>query len=161
MMSPSTEGRVKFDSVRFGDVEVPASRVLEFPEGLLGFEGVTRYTLLDPGDGSLLRWLHAVDEPALAFVVMEPGTFMPWYEPQLPAEAEAVLGSGDGLLVLVVVTVPRGGRDITANLRAPLFVDPAVRRGYQAILGDEQPTRHRVLPEIADQGLEGSGHAGT
>jgi flagellar assembly factor FliW len=56
-------------------------------------------------------------------------------------------GSADDLLVLAVVTLPRGNdAAATANLRAPVVVNLATRRGRQVVLTDD---RYSVATPIA------------
>ncbi len=39
---------MKIESPRFGTLEVDASKIIEFPRGLPGFESCRRFTLFDP-----------------------------------------------------------------------------------------------------------------
>ena len=54
---------VTFESIRFGQVEIPEDDVIEFPSGLIGLGGL-RYALIDRNPGTGFLWLHALDDPA-------------------------------------------------------------------------------------------------
>ena len=59
-------------SVRFGDFEVAADRVLHFPEGLIGFPRARRFVILDHRPGSPFKWMLCLEQPEVAFAVVEP-----------------------------------------------------------------------------------------
>lgn len=123
---------VTFESIRFGTVEIEPEDVIEFPFGLIGLGGL-RYTLIDRNPGTGFRWLHAVDEPALALPVVRPEQFFSDFSPQISAEDSERIGIQDVAAVQLYVTVRAtpDPLDITANLRAPLVIHEG--RGYQVI----------------------------
>ena len=56
-------------NTRFGDLEISEEQIIYFPKGIIGFEGLERYVLLNATDK--VSWLQSVDEPALAFPVVQ------------------------------------------------------------------------------------------
>ena len=76
---------VKFESIRFGTIEIEADDVIEFPFGLIGLGGL-RYALIDRNPGTGFLWLHAVDEPALALPVVSPHQFFSGFELEIAPE---------------------------------------------------------------------------
>jgi flagellar assembly factor FliW len=131
-------------SRRFGAYEVPADRVLHFPEGLIGFPGARRFALLDSTrPGSPFRRLLCLDDPELGFVVCDPASLWPGYAAALPPYE----GGAENLAVLALVTIPQKPMEMTANLMAPLVVDPRTRVGRQLVLDTGRlSTRHPILP---------------
>jgi flagellar assembly factor FliW len=123
---------VTFQSIRFGVVEIDTEDVIEFPLGLIGLGGL-RYTLLDRNPGSGFLWLHAVDEPALALPVVNPGQFFPGFELQIAPEDRERTGLQDivGADLYVTVRATPNPLDITANLRAPIVILDGL--GYQVL----------------------------
>ena len=57
------------ETSRFGQLEVDAERLIEFPEGVLGFPDQHEYALIQTGQNSGFYWLQALSSPDLAFVV--------------------------------------------------------------------------------------------
>jgi flagellar assembly factor FliW len=123
---------IKFESVRFGTVEIEPADVIEFPFGLIGLGGA-RYTLLDRNPGTGFLWLHAVDDAALALPVVDPAPFFSDFSLQIAPEDRERTGLEDvsGAALYVTVRATPNPLDITANLRAPLVVLDG--RGYQVI----------------------------
>ena len=76
---------VTLRSTRFGELEVPAEAVIEFPNGLIGLGG-SRYTLLARSDEAMFVWLHSVDDPAIAIPLTNPWKFFADYAVELSDE---------------------------------------------------------------------------
>jgi flagellar assembly factor FliW len=131
---------------RFGDFEVPADRVLQFPEGLIGFRDARRFVLLEPTrPGSPFRCLVSLDVPELSFVVCDPTALWPGYAADLPLPAS---GAAEDQAALAIVTVPQNATEMTANLMAPLVLDSRTRTGRQMVLDSGRySTRHHLLPQ--------------
>ena len=68
------------ETTRFGQVEVDEQSLLTFPQGVLGFESIQEFCLLEHKPGSPFLWLQAVENPALAFVVINPFDFIADYD---------------------------------------------------------------------------------
>jgi flagellar assembly factor FliW len=120
------------ESSRFGALEIPEEAVLEFPHGLIGLGGV-RYTLLDCRPGSGFRWLHSLEDPALALPVVDPRRFFADFALVLSEEDRGLVGAPDlaGAEVYVTVRAAPDPADVVVNLRAPLVVWE--RRGHQVL----------------------------
>lgn len=75
--------------------------------------------------------------------VAAPHAFFADYAPRVPADVLAeVVDAGTEPVVLVVVHPAGDGRDRhTANLLAPIVVDPASGRALQVVLDDDWPVR--------------------
>jgi len=139
-------------SSRFGMLEIDDDSILTFPSGLLGFPESRRYVILDHDTEAPFKWLQSLDEPALAFVIIDPDLLLADYHIQVPDDALAeVQGSeADELSTAVILTIPSDdpGR-MTANLRGPLLMNQRTKLCKQLVLSDEFPTRHPLFPVTA------------
>lgn len=123
---------IPIESTRFGPLEVPAADAIEFPRGLIGLGG-RRYALLDRNPGSGFRWLHSLEDAALALPVVDPREFFEPFELALAEQDRARIGADDLATAEIYVTV-RAAADpaaIVVNLRAPLIIWRG--RGHQVI----------------------------
>jgi flagellar assembly factor FliW len=123
---------INIESTRFGALEVPDDKVLEFPNGLIGLGG-TRYTLIAREESAPFLWLHSLDDPSLAIPVTNPWFFFSSYEVEVSDSEAERIGVTDPSQADVYVTVRAGEaiEDFRANLRAPILVSGG--RGHQVI----------------------------
>ena len=138
---------MKIQTDRFGEIEFNEVEMLRLPEGLIGIPPFTRAVLLDHKPGSPFRWLQSVDDPAMAFVVIDPLLMVPAYP--IAALRDALAQSGprpDHVAVAAITTVPRPPAPITVNLAAPLAFDSTSRQGAQIVLDNpEFHTKHALV----------------
>jgi flagellar assembly factor FliW len=139
---------MKIESPRFGTLEVPPDRVLDFPRGLPGFPDCRQFIVMDHDRETPLRWLQCVDRPEVAFLIVEPQQVLASYGLEVPQHVLAYLGwtdDGDPADVLVFVILNAADAALTANLRAPVIVNARTRRAFQLILEDPAlPVRHPI-----------------
>ena len=136
----------------YGEMEIREEQIIDFPDGILGFDYVKKFVLLDTQDEtSPLKWLQAYDEPGLAFIIIRPVDFMREYELFVSMnDIESVGATGaEHLLVFAIVTIPNNPSEMTANLQGPVIINPEKRLGRQAIsLSDKYSVKHRILDEM-------------
>ncbi len=130
---------MNIESPRFGTLNVEPSKIIEFPQGLAGFESSHRFTLFHPDDHEPKYFiLQSVDDPDLAFQITDPARFGFNYEIELNDEEAAELKLADPQDVAVAVIVwraPEEGENaqLRANLKAPLLINTREQRGMQHI----------------------------
>ena len=140
-MSQNTSEKIKFQTSRFGELEVPASSVIDIVGGIIGFPKQHRYVLLEYNPP--FSWLQALDEPSLAFVVVNAAEFGEGYTFRLPVgDKELDLETEDEVAIVNLVTVRPDPMQTTVNLKAPVLVNLKNMRGRQMVLDDQRyPTR--------------------
>jgi len=138
--------RICVEHLRLGRIELPEAEVLRF-DGVPGFPEARRFALLRHDAGSAFAWLACLDDPALAFAVVDPLELFPDYAPALgAAELAGVDAAGPGEVCLLAIANLSGGKALV-NLAAPLVVNAASRRGAQVVLADERwPVRAAIAP---------------
>jgi flagellar assembly factor FliW len=130
---------IRVDTPRFGTLEVDPARVLRFETGLAGFSECERFIVMDHDRETPLRWLQCLDDPALAFVVVEPEQILPAYEVDVPEGVMKQIGwdtevAAEDVAVMLILNCDGG--QLTANLRAPILVNIRTRAAFQLILDD-------------------------
>jgi flagellar assembly factor FliW len=117
----------------------PAVQVLSLAEPLPGFPGHRDFALVAADGAGLLFWLQSVAPDGPRFLAVPAAPFFPDYAPALPRAACAELGIEDAgeADVYCLVTVPDGDvTAATANLRAPVVVNPGTHHARQIVLTD-------------------------
>jgi flagellar assembly factor FliW len=136
-------------SDRLGELDIPADKLLMFPDGLLGFPDAIRFVMVEVEGSDEYRWLQSVEDPGLAFLAVIPWAFFPDYSPEIDDATQSELGVAQptDAIVLCLVTI-RDETDppITANLLGPVIISTATRVGRQVVQPDSSlPTRAALV----------------
>ncbi len=147
MSDGGSEKMVVVQSARFGELHVPIDRLIDLPAGLIGFPRAQKFFMIDYK--APFSWLHAVDDPNLAFVVVDGFEFGDNYKVTPPVgDRDCDFKDSDEFAILVVVTVRPDPTQTTANLKAPIFVNLRNRKGVQVIFDDTRfSTRYPLWAE--------------
>ena len=122
---------------RFGLVELKSEDVLTFPEGLVGFQNLRQFALIDDPEFVFL-WLQSCEIPELAFPVLEPELFGQKYSVNLNRnDFESLkLQPNQAPSFLTIVTIPDDPVEMTANIKAPVVINTEERIARQCVLQD-------------------------
>lgn len=136
---------MKFETYLFGTVEVTPEKIINFPNGLVGFEQNKRFMLVHE-EGKVQPesyTLQSLDDPAIAFLIVDPTTLGFNYELALSDAENALLqvpAAEDIAVMQVLFKQEEGGRAaIALNLRAPLVINTRLRVGLQKVMESMQP----------------------
>jgi flagellar assembly factor FliW len=131
---------VKVKTTRFGELEVDKKDLIEFAEGLLGFENLSKFFIVDPGDQTLILWLQSVDDAGTAFPIIEPKIFSPNYMIKLlPVELNSLqLDNLQNASVYTILTIPQNVTEMSANLKAPIIINNKTKNARQIVLQDSK-----------------------
>jgi flagellar assembly factor FliW len=144
-MSSLDPSPIAVESSRFGSFSVDASAVIEFPQGVIGFSEFRRYVMLEHKPP--FCWLQSVEDPGLAFVVIDGIGLGERYDLRVPfSDKSCEFRESDEFAILLIVTVRSDPKLTSANLKAPLFVNMRTRKAVQVIYDDpELSTRHPLF----------------
>jgi len=132
--------QVKLNTTRFGELEVDKKDIIVFKEGLLGFESLKKFFIVDPGDQTLILWFQSAEDPATAFPILEPKIFNPDYIVKLlPAELISLeLETINAASVYTILTIPKNVQEMSANLKAPIVINNKTKIARQIVLQDSK-----------------------
>jgi len=137
---------------RFGPVDVDASRIIEFPRGILGFPKYRGYVLIQPEADSSFYWLQSVEAADLAFVVTDPLLFVPDYQVPLREEIRQEIGLADLSEANVLVIVNKVGDTLTANLQGPLVIHATTRVAAQVVISEKKYQTRQPIVQLVRPG---------
>ncbi len=145
----------------FGEIEIDESKIITFEDGIIGFPDMKKFTLIfdEEKEGRpSISWLQSMDEPEIAFPVMDPLFVCETYNPSVEEELLKNLGiiKEDNLYVLVTVTVPQNIKELAVNLKAPIVINTDTRKASQIIVEDDLPVRYRIY-EILEEAKKKAG----
>ena len=145
---------MKVNTKPYGLIDVDDRQRIHFPAGILGFENLREYVLLDALQQPFY-WLQSMDIHEIAFVLIEPKIFRPDYQPDVSSfeleEIQLTEGSREEMLVFSIVTIPENQEEMTANLQGPIILNRKLHIARQCISeNDKWKTRHRILEELSN-----------
>lgn len=145
------EDSVKVATTRFGDLQVDEKDILDFKEGILGFETLTRFFIVDPGDNTLIMWMQSIEDGSVAFPVIEPKIFNAEYIVKLlPAELRSLqLENLNAAKIFSILTIPQDVTQMSANLKAPIVINSNTGFARQIVLQDNKlSVRYEMYKEL-------------
>ena len=119
---------------RLGIREVRLDKVIHFPRGIIGFENMHEFTLLQIQENAPLLVLQSIQEPSLGLLVADPFAFLPDYNLTISDAEQQILCVTDAreVAVLVTASIPPGKPEETAlTLLGPIVVNYHARIGLQ------------------------------
>jgi len=127
---------LEIDTKKFGRIEIDEDKILTMPDGMLGFEELRRYVLIQDKSLEPFMLYQAVDNPDLAFFVIDPFVVLNDYLVDQPKVVKAAAwNKNDRISYLAVVTIPEHQPEkMTVNLMGPLAINNTARESYQLIL---------------------------
>ena len=148
--------KLEIDTRPFGKIEIPEEEVIRFPHGILAFEEYNRFIILSEKDDSVFHWLQSIDDPQLAFLVIDPSDVLPDYQPALlTAEISTLFGDTlqEDMTLYCICTIPTNHPEkMTINLQGPLVLDTRKKLGGQFISNDESHQVRTPLLELVEAG---------
>jgi flagellar assembly factor FliW len=116
-------------------VEIKESDILNFKQGLPGFEEEKQFVLI-PMEGTPFSILQSVATTELAFVIADPFVFFKDYDFELSASVQDQLQieKANDVFVQVILTVSEPFEESTANLQAPIVINQQNNTGKQVVL---------------------------
>jgi flagellar assembly factor FliW len=148
---------IKFNTTRFGELEVPATSVITVINGVIGFRQSEKYTLLEYSPP--FSWLQSLENEELAFVVVSGAEFGEGYRFPIPiGDRDMDLLQEDEIAIVNLVSVRPDPTQTTVNLKAPIIVNLRNMQAKQIVLDDARfPIRMPLWSE--ESGAEGKDEA--
>lgn len=121
-----------------GKQSIDSNTIINFPNGIPGFEDQTRFKLFhQEGDNPLIFWLQSLDDESLTLSVAQPSIFNINYNFELNDAEEAILGIEDIADTLILIILHKDETDqptIKGAIKSPLVINCTKRIGLQKVL---------------------------
>ncbi|MBZ5724834.1 MAG: flagellar assembly protein FliW [Acidobacteriia bacterium] len=134
-----------FTTAHFGPIAVDETSIIEFPEGLPGFEDRRRFVALQQPAHQGLVFLQSLEIAALCFLALPVLSVRPDYRLAMTPEDLKLLGFpedhspeiGSEVVALAILSLTEG-EEPTVNLLSPVVIHTQTRRAVQAIRPDDR-----------------------
>ena len=145
---------MEIETPKLGKLTYDPKEVIEFPEGLYGFEEYNRYLYVEGQDDTLFSYLQCLDNTEITFIVANPRQIVKNY--MLTVSENEMNGLDmrceEDLLDYVIITIPDNIEEMSANLLGPIIINKKTKIGKQAIsLNPNYTTKYQILAEIKNK----------
>jgi flagellar assembly factor FliW len=132
---------------RFGALAYEDASALRFPGGLPGFEDHYRFVIVEQRELSPIVFLQSLESADLCFLALPVQVVEPSYEAEIsPDDLEAIgLDPSKEYVCLALLASAENGR-LTANLLAPVVINPSTRTAVQSVRSDTRYSHQHALP---------------
>lgn len=131
-----------FDTLKFGNVQYNESDVFTFVRAILGFEDLRQFIIISRPESEPFKWLQSLEDPNVAFVIVEPKLILDNYVVELSQHDIKQLHGSQQLndyKIFVIMTVPKGHPEkISVNLQGPLIMNLKNLRAIQMVLNNPE-----------------------
>ncbi len=133
---------------QYGTIEVAQDQCIEFPLGIIGFEHLRSFSLID-SDVPHFYILQSLDDINISFFVINPYLIYPTYELEVnDTDLEDIQCTDvEKLLVFSIITIPESKEEISCNLLGPILINKETKLGRQSIALGNWNTKHYFLKD--------------
>ncbi len=146
----------------FGTIEIDENKVVTFENGMIGFPSLKQFLLIydqEKKEKITIYWLQSLDEPSFSLPVIDPLVLLESYKPIIDDDLLKAIEepAPSDMLVFSTLTVPSDYEKMTANLKAPILINGAAKKGCQIIVENEDYQVRFPIYDILSQKQEGTG----
>ncbi|MGL4849676.1 MAG: flagellar assembly protein FliW [Clostridium sp.] len=119
-----------------GSLEYKEENKIYFKNGILGFEELKEFAIIDIEDNELFKILHSLENMELSLIIMSPFNVEEGYEIKLNNKTieNLKIKKEEDVLLYTIVTLNGDIKKITTNMAAPLVININENLGEQVVL---------------------------
>lgn len=125
-----------FNSKVHGQIEYEEKDILTFNKGILGFENLRKFILIDLEEYEPFKLFHSLEDDELGLIVTSPYEFFEEYKVKLGDDVVKHLGikKPEDAIIVTTVTLNSDPKKITTNLQGPIVINSLNNLGEQIII---------------------------
>lgn len=143
---------MKIKTKFFGEIDIDNKKVINFENGLPGFEYLKDFLFMtDEDEESHFCWLQSIEDIDIVFTLFDIFKFLPDYNPSVDTKSLDKLGDSkeEDLLIYCIANIPSNIKDMTINLKAPIVININNNKADQVICNNEEyPIKYYVYKEV-------------
>jgi len=128
---------MKFNTSRFGEIDIQEDRIFEFSTPIIGFDLLKKFAILDFKQDGIFKWLQSTEDSSVAFPLVSMYTMNTNYSIDLPDTFVELLDikNVESLLIMNIASIPHENpHGTTVNLLAPIIFNLDNMKAGQVIL---------------------------
>jgi len=135
---------VNLSTNNFGNLNIEKENIITFEQGLLGFEELKQFAIIDLEECLPFEWLVSVEDPIVAFPILNPTLFFSDYKPSLSKDDLISLNikKEKDVEMFCIVTLDKKPENVTLNLKGPILINMKNKMGKQVVLAEKRTDTH-------------------
>ena len=138
---------VNLSTNNFGNLSIEKENIITFEQGLLGFEELKQFAIIDVEECLPFEWLVSVEDPIVAFPILNPTLFFSDYKPSLSKDDLVSLNikKEKDVEMFCIVTLDKKPENVTLNLKGPILINMKNKIGKQVVLAEDYYSLNQLL----------------
>ena len=138
---------VNLSTNNFGNLSIEKENIITFEQGLLGFEELKQFAIIDVEECLPFEWLVSVEDPIVAFPILNPTLFFSDYKPSLSKDDLVLLNikKEKDVEMFCIVTLGKKPEDVTLNLKGPILINMKNKMGKQVVITEDYYSLNQQL----------------
>jgi flagellar assembly factor FliW len=138
---------VNLSTNNFGNLSIEKENIITFEQGLLGFEELKQFAIIDVEECLPFEWLVSVEDPIVAFPILNPTLFFSDYKPSLSKDDLVLLDikKEKDVEMFCIVTLGKKPEDVTLNLKGPILINMKNKMGKQVVITEDYYSLNQQL----------------
>ncbi|MDP5275885.1 flagellar assembly protein FliW [Chengkuizengella axinellae] len=144
---------MKIKTKHFGEIDIDESKIIKLTQGLLGFDDVKEYALIQLDQEIPLTYMQSIEDQNINFIILNPFQFFKDYNVELSQDVQDELEIKEPSEVAIwsLATIQENLEDATCNLIAPLVFNIRTKLGKQIVLHNtDYTTKHKFVPQTEE-----------
>ncbi|MCR4292866.1 MAG: flagellar assembly protein FliW [Candidatus Kuenenia sp.] len=132
---------------KLGELSYNKEDVISFEDGIVGYEELKQFILVNFPDCRPFEWLVSVDNPLVALPVINPVPLFTDYDPLKKIDDVSALemGNKEKVEIFCIVNIGDDASNVTINLKGPILINMENNKGKQFVLTDDYYALHYPL----------------
>ncbi len=129
-----------------GELDIAEEKVINFEEGILGFEEIKEYCIVPIPQKEGFYIMQSIEDENISFILINPWDSFKDYEIDIDdAQLEELrVEESSQLAIYSIVSFKKNG--MTANLLAPIVINAENKNGAQIVLHYSKYTTKHIIP---------------
>jgi flagellar assembly factor FliW len=129
-----------YNSRVHGEIKYAQKDIVIFNKGLLGFNELKKFFLIDLEEFEPFKLLHSLENDDIGMIVISPYDFFEDYEIKINEETitNLKIKSSEDVMIVNTVTLNSDPSKITTNLQGPIIINISNNLGEQIIVDNSK-----------------------
>ncbi len=150
---------MRINTKQYGSVDIDDDLIIHMREGMPGFPDIKSFILLDSEETKPFYSYQSIDDPSLAFIIMDPFLFKPDYKVDTSQLLKKMNWKEDEEITICVIinATHKDPRKMTANLVGPLIINAKKCEAAQMVIYDSNYSyKHTIFNDETDNKKTGT-----